>query len=438
MKLKLIKSDLMITDRARAMITAAIISTSVTLSGCSGNVFGDPSAGASDASVADEKPAQVEESSADQSVDEGTQEGSDGNEGQTGTEESQNGENFADNGNESALTDSVEGENSSLESVEGNADNSTEVSESNAESGSTDRSQKDMELYENFLNNRATVLVKAENNHGDYWSTDNMKNMDVTLEGLVKGVFDYYSYGDQDSMISLDSIEYAYLDCGNSGQKALVLRLNTPQGNENWQEYIVIKAVDGVLETIYSNVAWRRSSLYFNDSGYIYGDGSGGITYHVFDKSFIDADGQWHHIYLEAATTGILPGEDIYIGGNPYQLPKKAKLDGDYVLLEFDFNDTPADASDNIYTYARVVPDTAYELGEGFRGYYYADIDGDESIYDDSNAIKKLFNDEGLTVYTLDDVDRMVSEKEESLGLTEEVKNAKNVVWQMLDINFDI
>ncbi len=417
MKLKLINLDLVKTNRARTVITAAIISASMAMSGCSGNVFGDPSSGSSGASVAEENAAQSEENSA---VEETNTEAENTAGEQAAADDVQNGSDSEDNSDESALTDLVEND------------------ESSAESGSSDREQKNMELYESFLNNKATVLVKAENNHGDYWSPDNMKNMDVTLQGLVKGVLDYYNFDGQDVTASLDSIEYTYLDCGNSGQKALGLKLNTPQGNENWHEYIVIKAVDGVLETIYSNVAWSRSGLYFNEDGYIYGDGSGGITYHVFDKSFIGADGQWHYIYSEAATTGILPGEDIYIAGNSYQIPKKAKLDGDYVLLEFDFNDTPADASDNIYTYAKVVPDTGYEYGNGSRGYYYADIEGDESIYDDDNAIKKLFNDEGLTVYTLDDIDRMVSEKEESLGLTEEVKNAEDAVWQLLDIELDI
>jgi hypothetical protein len=96
------------------------------------------------------------------------------------------------------------------------------------------------------------------------------------------------------------------IDCGNDGNKELGLIIYTPMNIESWEQHIVVKDVDDTLQMIYADVAWSRSSIYMNEYGYIFGDGSGGAAYHGFDKSFIDADGKWHFIYSDSSTAQMM------------------------------------------------------------------------------------------------------------------------------------
>ena len=409
--------------RINSAIAAAMAACMLAVSGC-GSAFGDPSAGgnANTAATEDEEGA---------SEDKG-QEASGAEEGASQPEEAaQNTENEAstDGVNNAENADSTE--DSGAEAA-ANAEDNSAVAE-----GDTANAQDSTELYEKFLRNENTVLIKPAVAIDEYyWNLDNLSNMDVTLEGLVNGILSYYTDNNPNCKIKFESAEYAYIDCGNDGNKELALRFVTPEGNETWEEYIIIKAVDGVLETVYANVAWSRSALYIGEYGYIFGDGSGGAAYHLFDKSFIDADGKWHFIYSDESTTGIVADSSVNAYGIEVKIPSNAKLDVDYTLLEFDFNNTEMDRTDDAVTYAKIVEGTVADYENGYRSYFYSDLEADDSIYEDSNALKKLFDKEGLKIYTLSEIDQMIADKEAAEGLTEEVKNGGIADWQPLELTF--
>ena len=413
--------------RFRNSVVAGIMSLCMlSLAACSGNVFGDPSAGenpkpevtADESTPAPEDSVQEEASNADNGEPQ-AEEAGEKSENEALTEEVNNAES-ADSTGDSATNDAVNAQ-----------DNGS------GEEGDAANAQDSTELYEKFLRNENTVLIKPEKAIDEYyWNLDNLSNMDVTLEGLINGILAYYTNDNPNCKIRLESAEYAYIDCGNDGNKELALRFRTPENIEPWEEYIVIKAVDGVLETVYANVAWSRSSLFIGEYGYIFGDGSGGAAYHVFDKSFIDADGNWHFIYNDESTTGIEAGTSIYLHDNGYTIPSGAKFDGDYTLLEFDFNNTPMDATDDVVTYAKIVEGTVGDYENGFKSYFYADLEADDSIYEDTNPLKQLFDKEKVKFYTLSEIDQMIAEKEASEGLTDEVKNGGIADWQPLELTF--
>ncbi len=163
-------------------------------------------------------------------------------------------------------------------------------------------------LYELFLKNVATVHIDNSSNVGYYFSYADSDGRDVTLEDLVHVIIDYYNEDNEYVETKLEKIEYAYLDCGKDGNEELALRIFTP-GIDYWTQYIIIKEIDGQLRTVYSNVEWSRGQTFITEYGYVYSDGSGGASHHVFTKEYIDAEGKYNFIYTNNSS-------DFSIGGD--------------------------------------------------------------------------------------------------------------------------
>lgn len=298
------------------------------------------------------------------------------------------------------------------------------------------------DLYESFLANKAKAHISTDNDFGYYFNFEDSKDKELTLEEIVNAIIAGYIDDNENAKIWLGGISYAYIDCGKDGNKELALIINTPMDIENWEQYLIIKDIDGRLETVYSNVAWSRSELFINEYGYIYGDGSGGAAYHGFDKSFVDADGKWHFIYSDESTDGVSSGEysaDIWFDGESHKIPDNTVLDGNYVFLDFNFDYSSDGSSKHFYTYGRQSESNEEddEWGNGFKGYFYQAFDYDDSIYADNNPLKQFFDKEGLHIYTLKEIDKMIADKEAKEGLTEAVKNGADPDWKELSYDFE-
>ncbi|MBP3199553.1 MAG: hypothetical protein J6N21_21505 [Butyrivibrio sp.] len=328
-----------------------------------------------------------------------------------------------------------------------NDENETEIQETELEAENIDLKTEEVtdegeskDLYESFLRNEAKVHINIESDFGYYYSFENYKDQDMSLEEIVNAIIASYIADNPEAKIWLENISYSYIDCGNDSIPELAIMIYTPMSMESWEQYIIIKEIDGTLQTVYSDVAWSRSSIYMNEYGYIFGDGSGGAAYHSYDKSFIDADGKWHFIYSDSSTAGIVPGGyggDLWFNGDSHMVPEDTQLDGEYAFLSFDFNNTIDDDSDDIYTYAKLAESTSDDWGNGFRGYFYTDLVNDDTLYEDSHPLKQFFNNEGLHIYTLNEINQMIADKEAAEGLTEDIKNGKNVEWQNLEYDFE-
>ncbi len=339
---------------------------------------------------------------------------------------------------EQAVADSAD--NSSLattantDNVGGDDDKNSGLTDSS--SGEASGANQEESLYESFLNNKAKVNISDINNFGYYFNFENNVGNEYTLEEIVNLIIASY-VGDPSNgvRISLESIEYAYIDCGNDGNEELLLKIYTPSV-DGWTEYIIIREVNGSLETIYSDVAWARSSIYINEYGYVYGDASGGASSHFFYKAFIDASGAYHYIYSDFAN-GFGIGTE-YIDGHPESEP--SEIDGDYVLLSFDFDNTPEDENYNAYSYAKI-KENAYDWDEGFKGYFYCELVDDDSVYEDDHPlrqyVKQYFYDGYISkVYSLKEIDKMIADREQQEGLTDVVKNGKAPNWESLSYDF--
>ncbi|MCR4743955.1 MAG: hypothetical protein K5894_01850 [Lachnospiraceae bacterium] len=292
-------------------------------------------------------------------------------------------------------------------------------------------------LYEDFLNNKTTVHIKTEEGFGNFSSLSEVEDQNLTLDELVNTIIEEHKYGGDDTDVKLDRIEYAYMDCGNDGNRELALTVYMLMYMEPPEQHLIIKDMDGTLQIIYSDEAWSRYSIHMNEYGYIFGDGTTGAAYNHFDKSYIDADGKWHFLYSDYSTVDISPEgyvRDLEFNGGDHELPEDMQLDGEYCFLDFDFNNDPFDDSKHCYTYAKIPDiDSEADWQNGNRSYFYTDLVYDDSIYQDTHPLKQFFENEGLHIYTLKEIEEMIAEKEAAEGMTEVIKNGKNIEWEILE-----
>ncbi|WP_049946136.1 RNA polymerase sigma factor [Butyrivibrio sp. WCD2001] len=174
--------------------------------------------------------------------------------------------------------------------------------------------ENDTTLYEKFLHNEERVHINTENDLGYYFSFKNFTKQDYTLDEMVDTIIAFYKEDWMTDRVSLEKIEYTYIDCGNDGDKELAVVIHTPSEEplESWEEYLIIKNINGTLQTVYSDVAWTRNIINLNEYGYIDIYGDGGVENSGWDKSFIDAEGKRHDVEnAEDLTEDIKNGKSV-------------------------------------------------------------------------------------------------------------------------------
>ena len=294
-------------------------------------------------------------------------------------------------------------------------------------------------LYELFLNNATTVRVSDGWYHNGNLHYDPERKNKYTLEELVNVIIDGYMSPETYERIRLDKIEYAYIDCGKDGIEELALHICTP-GGDDWNEFIIIKEIDGVLEAVYSDIAWARSRKNLNEYGYFYNDGSGGAAYSGYSKEYVDGDGKRHFLYNDWTMGWIGEGDQngqLLYWDDFYEMELDEPADGEYVVLAFTFDENETDFAKDYYTYVKYIEDPNRDWNEGFRGYLFTDKIDTEGIYDDTNPVKKYMDSQNLEIYTLDEIDRMVADRENETGVTQEIKDGAEADWKELEYSFE-
>lgn len=301
-------------------------------------------------------------------------------------------------------------------------------------------------LYQQFLENKATVHINADNDHGSYFSFLKEDETDYTLEELTNLIIADYIGDDETRKIIFDGIEYAYIDCGADGNEELAICIKTPFPNsEDWKEYLVIKEINGRLETVYSTVAWSRYYVHINENGYIYNDGSGGAASHSFDKSFINAEGEWNFLYRDSTEYNaiVADSESFWMGISSVDLSDEDRQNyqGTYMSIEFDIDgaDDATDYSDSYidyYCFAKT-GDSNGDFDAGYKDIAYSNIIEDCYDYPDNSPIKKLIDLEGNNITPISEVTSIIENKEREVGLTDDMKNAPEADWASLDVNFE-
>lgn len=290
---------------------------------------------------------------------------------------------------------------------------SEEINETVTEQVTESESEQENK-YEKFLNDEE-VLFFHKYNHYDY--IDDIKYFEeekgYTLSEIVRILVEkYYEFSDTTEM---DSISYAYIDCGMDGVEELAISFNGMdiycQNDDSTLVYI-IKDIDNHLELCYYYETWARSSAFINEYGYFVSSGSSGATRHGAEYGLIDKNGDWKFILGEEEELDILfvnyPEELSRVGN----VAAVKAYEGNIAFYTISLGD------ENVYSF-EVFDDNYENITEP---YMYTD-----SVY------KEIFDEAGVTVLPREEIEQMIAGKEKQVGLTEEIRNGQQIEWTIME-----
>ncbi|WP_010250602.1 hypothetical protein [Acetivibrio cellulolyticus] len=288
--------------------------------------------------------------------------------------------------------------------------------------------ERSMEAYKKFMKNETKVSFDL------FMPKDGMdealykKGSEYTFSEVLDIVTtNYYNYS---SNKKIKYIDHSYIDCGKDGVNELALRLNGmdiySEDDDSTLVYI-IKYINGKLSVCYYYETWARSESTINEYGYYQSYGSGGASNHGAEYGLIDKDGNWQPIVYIESETDI---NQLALSDKLGQIPKMAEAKGisggiELDTIRFDNNSNAANSD---------------EIGnkECFYTFYIYD-DNWEPIKDPNlytNSIYKEIFDEALVPFiTPDELSAIISEKEEKVGATAEIKEGAETTWKTLNGN---
>ena len=124
---------------------------------------------------------------------------------------------------------------------------------------------------------------------------------DVTLEQLVKSINNAFALSDEDYERDdkVESVSYAFIDCGKDGNRELVLSVDcTKLPFHDFK--LVIKDISSQLQVVYACFSHgERWDVYFNEYGVIYNSGVPGFDECMFYDAYdlMDSTGKIKPIY---------------------------------------------------------------------------------------------------------------------------------------------
>lgn len=243
----------------------------------------------------------------------------------------------------------------------------------------------------------------------------------MTIEEFFKQVVEIEKLGS--ASFPFEKAEYAYIDCGMDGIPELALKATFADEWDQLERYYVIKEVDNKLELTYMDESYYR--LYVNIknlAGVVEGTASYGAASSGYQIGFLDENARYVLDYTR---------EINYMALN--MLPSR-------------FDDAVATTEEDLSTlYLRRY---AFELnidGSEFDEYekrtlYCAQKEADEEangvdFKENERIAKNLFNNVGEKLYSLNEINNKIAEREASIGFSDEIKNAGEFGWTALELD---
>ena len=285
-----------------------------------------------------------------------------------------------------------------------------------------------IKAYEKFMKNKTKVSFDRFMPKDDMEEALYKKGREYTLSEVLDIVTAYYFKNSTNKKINY--IDYSYIDCGKDGVNELVLRFNgmdiDDEDDDSTLVYI-IKYIDEKLSLCYSYETWARSESTLNEYGYYQSGGSNGASNHGSEDSLIDKYGNWQFIVSIESELDInqLAWSDKL--GKISKVAKKKGISGGIELdtIRFDNNENAAN-SDEV------------DNQECFYTFYVYDnnmkLIKDANLYKNS-IYKKIFDEAKVPFITPEEVSKMISEKEEKVGATAEIKKGTKITWKTLSGN---
>lgn len=281
-------------------------------------------------------------------------------------------------------------------------------------------------IYDDFMagNTKVTVPVDADHSSEIGMCYRNMIadgsecTLNEILDVLRKDVMERFEVSDDEMPDKEFKLENAIIDCGNDGMPELVIGAKLLVRLDEFNDFMIFKADDDGFRLCYSNSVGPRSTIDVNEYGYICEEGSSGASNSYYEKSFVDAKGQWHFLYGADQESDLI-NQSIYYNKELVSIPKKAAGDfKDIAFFKFWFDEKDEDERDYKYSYS-VCGEYDEKCEEP---YSYCSLSRDEAIYAKDTVYMQTFEKLGIPVIPLTDIDGMIAQKEKTEGVDDSIK----------------
>lgn len=219
----------------------------------------------------------------------------------------------------------------------------------------------------------------------------------------------YNSNAPMDELV--DHISYAYIDCGADGNAELALLFHDLHDQSLYSAgyvILVIKDVDGRLEMCYLiNPHYKEDWELTNRNGVVTYWCNVGTGTTRDGLGYIDAEGVYNVVYSVMNDYNF-----FYVLGYAADFSDEIPEDEFIVLKTYVFDSYGQDVQYEEYNL--LAPDSG---------------DFEDSEIDFESISKALADATGMVLYSYDDIQKMIADREAELGLTEELKLEEELKW---------
>lgn len=275
------------------------------------------------------------------------------------------------------------------------------------------------EAYMSFIRGEINMTVK----NGDIVWLEKGKeySYEQMSDAIAKNMADEFGYTEK---FDISDAGYAFIDCGADGIPEFILSQSFTDRTNMLTFYSTFKYMDGSVYCIDSRCEYYRSYVDINEYGYISNGGSGGASTYYNEYSYIDKEGNVIYLYSEQTEMGF---SDAYI---PYYYLQLDTPPEEYPEELYDF------ASDGItciiYNFDKYDYEADPDATEYQKKNFYTFCDVNEEYYEPSGELKALYEKCNAKYYAYDEAHDMVKRHEEDLGVTDQIRDGKDIEWTPL------
>ncbi len=268
--------------------------------------------------------------------------------------------------------------------------------------------------YKDFLDNKENIHFEE----CTFLNVDCDRYLDkekgYTLNELVETVKRNTSRYDESK--GKEEITSSAIDCGNDGQKELIVKIRFPGAEDEeydtpYQSYnqkIVIKDVDGKLMACFYAEDNNYTSTNINEYGYVETSSRGYLSVVADECGYLDANASWHLYYHYR----------YYLDMNSY-INEVTNYRRELGITDMNFSDEWKGFQVEEYIFGdKFTKDNTCTI------YYKTDdngVDKNPEIYEDGSLYKKKFDEYNIKTYSPEGLSEALKERRKEIGLDDSI-----------------
>ncbi|MCI9134466.1 MAG: YARHG domain-containing protein [Lachnospiraceae bacterium] len=297
-------------------------------------------------------------------------------------------------------------------------------SETAVEGQQSQENEEALAAYEQFLKNERTLTI-AEG--FDQATSYNNNSLSQELPAREYYLADLLQQVQELNNEKFDQIQWTYLDLGDDGVKELAL--NLVQMDYDNQLTCIICYDEGNLKLCYDYSSGYRTYAQLCEYGYHVIGGPSGAAVHGDSVLVIDKKGERKELYDWTEYFGVHScwylEDDIEISQWAESQGIAQKLDSEIVVAEYVIG------QDRYYTFYIYREETGdYELANAKEGEFFGNAAAEQFFRKCTELSEDFKNHGGVTQ---EEIDKLIQERQEKLGITERQLDQTEVTWSLLE-----